>query len=120
MTDSNTPEPVSIGLDDGYAYTKLALPDGRLLAVPSRARHGHAGVTWLDPAKACALEYETADSVYAVGDLDGDGRAEFRLTVTGLADLTAADFFSADRGDTGRWIRGPGRCVNGLQPAQSG
>mgnify|MGYP000238715442 CR=1 FL=1 len=27
-----------VGLDDGYAYTKVALPDGRLLAVPSRAR----------------------------------------------------------------------------------
>ena len=28
------------GLDDGYAYTKVALPDGRLVAVPSRARMG--------------------------------------------------------------------------------
>ncbi|MCB1699173.1 MAG: plasmid stability protein StbA, partial [Halioglobus sp.] len=35
------------GLDDGYAYTKVALPDGRLIAVPSRARMGSAGVTWI-------------------------------------------------------------------------
>ena len=32
VTDSHTPESISIGLDDGYAYTKLALPDGRLVA----------------------------------------------------------------------------------------
>ena len=33
MTDSNHSEPINIGLDDGYAYTKLALPDGRLVAI---------------------------------------------------------------------------------------
>ena len=28
MTDSETLNPISIGLDDGYAFTKVALPDG--------------------------------------------------------------------------------------------
>ena len=35
MTDSNSSEPINIGLDDGYAFTKLALPDGRLVIIPS-------------------------------------------------------------------------------------
>ena len=43
MTDSNDSEPISIGLDDGYAFTKLALANGRLAAIPSRARVGRAG-----------------------------------------------------------------------------
>ena len=40
MTDASSLTPVPIGLDDGYAYTKLALPDGRLIVIPSRARIG--------------------------------------------------------------------------------
>ena len=40
MTDAVS-NPIHIGLDDGYAYTKVALPDGRLIVIPSRARVGH-------------------------------------------------------------------------------
>ena len=39
VADSETLNPTSIGLDDGYAYTKLALADGRLVAIPSRATY---------------------------------------------------------------------------------
>ena len=42
---------VQVGLDDGYAFTKLVLPNGRLLAIPSRARIGQAGVTWIEADK---------------------------------------------------------------------
>ena len=63
--------PVSVGLDDGYAFTKLALPDGRLIAIPSRARLGRANVTWIDNAEQRIFEYETEDAVYAVGAVDG-------------------------------------------------
>ncbi len=63
---------ISIGLDDGYAYTKVALPDGRVFAVPSRGRLGHANVTWLDHTKPAIQEYETEDQTYAVGELDGE------------------------------------------------
>jgi plasmid segregation protein ParM len=31
MSDASTITPIPVGLDDGYAYTKLALPDGRLI-----------------------------------------------------------------------------------------
>jgi plasmid segregation protein ParM len=64
--------PVNVGIDDGYAYTKLALPDGRLLSVPSRARIGRANVTWLDAAEQRIFEYQSEDTVYAVGAVDGE------------------------------------------------
>ena len=38
--ESQTASAIQVGIDDGYAYTKLALPDGRLLATPSRAQIG--------------------------------------------------------------------------------
>jgi len=64
--------PVSVGLDDGYAFTKLALPDGRLIAVPSRARLGRAKVSWIDSAAPRIFEYETESQAYAVGEVDGE------------------------------------------------
>ncbi|MCB1717468.1 MAG: plasmid stability protein StbA, partial [Candidatus Competibacteraceae bacterium] len=60
------------GLDDGYAYTKVALPDGRLVAVPSRARMGSAGVTWIHEDEQKIFEYETGGTVYSVGAVDGE------------------------------------------------
>jgi plasmid segregation protein ParM len=72
VTDSNTPEPISIGLDDGYAYTKLALPDGRLMVIPSRARVGRANVTWLNEARHKIAEYQTDSTLYAAGEIDGE------------------------------------------------
>jgi plasmid segregation protein ParM len=71
MTDASSMTPVPIGLDDGYAYTKLALPDGRLIVIPSRARIGQSGVTWIDPSQQRIFEYETEEAVYAVGAVDG-------------------------------------------------
>jgi len=65
-------EVVPVGLDDGYAYTKVALPDGRLVAVPSRARMGSAGVTWIREEEQKIFEYETEGSVYSVGAVDGE------------------------------------------------
>ena len=64
--------PVSVGLDDGYAFTKLALPDGRLIAIPSRARLGRANVTWIDDAEQRIFEYETEEQCFAVGEVDAE------------------------------------------------
>jgi plasmid segregation protein ParM len=73
VTDStNSSEPISVGLDDGYAYTKLALADGRLVAIPSRARVGRANVTWLNEAQHKIAEYETEGTLYAAGEVDGE------------------------------------------------
>lgn len=71
MTDTPPINPVPVGLDDGYAFTKIALPDGRLLAIPSRARVGQSGVTWIHEAEQRISEYETDDTVYSVGAVDG-------------------------------------------------
>ena len=62
----------SLGLDDGYACTKLALADGRLLSIPSRARIGRSGVTWMNDEEQRIFEYETQETVYSVGAVDGE------------------------------------------------
>ena len=71
MTDAASIKPVPIGLDDGYAYTKVALPDGRLIIIPSRGRTGQAGVTWIHQCQQRIFEYETAHTVYSVGAVEG-------------------------------------------------
>ena len=70
MTDSSSITPV--GLDDGYAYTKVALPDGRLIVIPSRARVGRSGVTWIHQGRQRIFEYETEGTCYSVGAVDGE------------------------------------------------
>jgi len=72
VADSESLNPISIGLDDGYAFTKVALPDGRLIAIPSRARIGRSNVTWLNDSEQRVFEYETEDTLFAVGELDGE------------------------------------------------
>lgn len=71
MTETASLNSVPVGLDDGYAFTKVALPDGRLIAIPSRARMGQSGVTWINGAEQRIFEYETEDAVYSVGAVDG-------------------------------------------------
>jgi plasmid segregation protein ParM len=72
VADSEIVSPMSIGLDDGYAFTKVALPNGRLMAIPSRARIGRANVTWLNGSEQRVFEYETEDTLFAVGEVDGE------------------------------------------------
>ena len=74
-TSQLTSDPMSVvqvGLDDGYAYTKVALADGRLFSAPSRARIGSAGVTWIRDQEQRIFEYETGGTVYSVGAVDGE------------------------------------------------
>ena len=61
---------ITVGVDDGFAYTKLALPDGRLLATPSRAQIGRSKVSWIDQAERRIFEYETDGTIYSVGEVD--------------------------------------------------
>lgn len=58
-----------VGIDDGYACTKVAL-DGRLIAVPSTGRIGRAKVSWLPNAQQLIYEYKTDDTVYSIGEVD--------------------------------------------------
>ncbi len=68
----DAPSIIPVGLDDGYAFTKLALPDGRLVVIPSRARVGCCGVTWIHQGKQRIFEYETEGALYSVGAVDGE------------------------------------------------
>lgn len=70
MTNVSSITPV--GIDDGYAYTKVALPDGRLIVIPSRARVGRSGVTWVHQGQQRIFEYETEGTIYSVGAVDGE------------------------------------------------
>lgn len=65
--------PIPIGIDDGFAATKVALPDGRLVVVPSRARIGKAGITQIAgvSSEASVAEYVTDETIYTAGDIDG-------------------------------------------------
>ena len=64
MNNPSSITPIPVGLDDGYAYTKLALPDGRLIIIPSRARLWQSVVTWIDQAEQRIFEYETEESAF--------------------------------------------------------
>ena len=69
-SESQTSSAVKVGIDDGFAYTKLALPDGRLLATPSRAQIGRSKVSWINHAERRIFEYATDGTVYSVGEVD--------------------------------------------------
>ena len=71
VTD-DTINAVCIGLDDGYALTKVVLPDGRLVAIASRARIGGAHVTGVHGSAPQVREYETDGTRFAAGDIDGE------------------------------------------------
>ena len=73
-----------VGLDDGYAFTKLVLPNNQLVAIPSRARIGQAGVTWIEANKQRVFEYSTEGSIYSVGKVDGDSTRFTGYPVSGL------------------------------------
>lgn len=66
---------ILVGVDDGYAMTKVALPDGRLFKIPSRARSGGSGISSIggddNSLDGC---YTTEDLDFVVADhIDGEG-----------------------------------------------
>jgi len=71
MTDTSSAAPVAVGLDDGYALTKVALPGDRLTVIPSRARVGPSGVTGVLQGSPRIFEYASGDTVYSAGRVDG-------------------------------------------------
>lgn len=69
-------EPVFVGVDDGYAMTKVALPDGQMLKIPSKARSGVHGVSVFGKADNGVLDggYETENQRFTVTEhVDGEG-----------------------------------------------
>ena len=84
MTNNQLNSPIAVGIDDGYAYTKIALADGRLCVIPSRARIGQSSVTWIHQAVQKVFEYETEEKIYSVGLVDGEPTRFEGYPVSGL------------------------------------
>jgi plasmid segregation protein ParM len=62
-------EIIPVGIDDGHAVTKIALPDGRLLKFPSRARAGSSGISSIGGnSDTIDGSYETDGVEFVVGD----------------------------------------------------
>lgn len=69
-------EPLMVGVDDGFAMTKIALPDGTLLKIPSKARAGLHGVSMFGRSNDEQVDsaYETEGERFTVTDhVDGEG-----------------------------------------------
>jgi len=84
MASESPSAPLCIGLDDGYAFTKLAFPTGRVLAVPSRARLGAAGITALNPQHQKVREYFADGLRYTAGAVDGEATGFDEYPISGL------------------------------------
>jgi len=63
---------LAVGIDDGYAVTKVALATGQLLAIPSCGRIGGAHVTAVNGSESGITEYASEGQRIAVGVPDGD------------------------------------------------
>lgn len=75
---SNNKDIIAVGVDDGHAEIKLALPDGRMMKIPSKARAGVDGVTAFGPQSGGAGQldggYETDSQRFTVSEfVDGEG-----------------------------------------------
>jgi len=109
MTDSPSMTPIPVGLDDGYVFTKIALPDGRLIAIPSRGRIGRSGVTWVHHGQQRIFEYETEETVYSVGAVDGEATHFEGYPMSGL-NRTIVQHILQNAGLAGRTVH----AVSGL------
>ncbi len=109
MTDSPSMTPIPVGLDDDYAFTKIALSDGRLIAIPSRGRIGRSGVTWVHQGQQRIFEYETEETVYSVGAVDGEATHFEGYPMSGL-NRAIVQHILQDAGLAGRTVH----AVSGL------
>lgn len=72
------------GIDDGYACTKLALADGRLVSVASSGRVGCSKVSWMPNAEPMIFEYATDGATYSIGEVDAESTRFDGYPVSGL------------------------------------
>lgn len=66
-----------VGIDDGYAETKIVLPDGTSFRMPSQAKAGELKQIAINGGRVDGTAYSTADGGYVVGDLHENDRTEF-------------------------------------------
>jgi plasmid segregation protein ParM len=75
MSASADSSVLAVGVDDGYAVTKLALSTGQLVAIPSRGRLRQAAVTAVNGKASGVSEYRTDGDTVSVGGREGDATA---------------------------------------------
>lgn len=65
-----------LGLDDGFDETKIALPNGDCIRIPSLAKSGVSDMISIDEAEALVFIYETPDGTFTTGRvLESDSTA---------------------------------------------
>jgi len=58
-----------IGLDDGFDETKVALPNGECIRIPSLAKSGISETISIDDSAANVFVYETSDGAFTTGQV---------------------------------------------------
>ncbi len=78
--DRSNKDVIAVGIDDGHAEIKLALPDGRMIKLPSKVRSGAHGVTAFgrdgNSGNSSQLDggYETEEQRFTISDfIEGEG-----------------------------------------------
>lgn len=66
-----------LGVDDGYAETNIALPDGTCIRVPSQARAGEQSQISIDGKESTVYAYSTEEGPFVTGELDFSDTTEF-------------------------------------------
>lgn len=60
---------IPLGLDDGFDETKVALPNGECIRIPSLAKSGISEMIAIDDAESQVFVYETPDGVFTTGQV---------------------------------------------------
>jgi plasmid segregation protein ParM len=58
-----------LGLDDGYDETKVALPNGECIRIPSLAKSGGSDMISIDEGESKVFIYQTPDGVFTTGQV---------------------------------------------------
>jgi plasmid segregation protein ParM len=65
-----------IGVDDGFDETKIALPNGEFIRIPSQAKSGKLEIITIDDGAVNVFSYTTSEGVFVTGNiLDHDSTA---------------------------------------------
>jgi len=102
-----------VGIDDGFAVTKIALANGRLIAIPSCARLGPPAVTAVNGRDSGLRSYRTNGDLVTVGGRDGDATSSDEYPFSSL-NRAIIQHALLDAGLSGRSLK----AVSGLPVAR--
>ncbi len=69
--------PIFVGVDDGYAETKVCLGDGRNVRIPSQLKAGKLNQISINASALTAYEYQTDEGNFIIGDIRETDPTEF-------------------------------------------